>query len=89
MRTLRPTTKYGRDLRRQKRRNKDLAKIDAAIETLQEFGELPATYRPHKLSGDLAGVWECHIEGDWLLLYEVTKDEVILIRTGTHADLFK
>jgi mRNA interferase YafQ len=34
-------------------------------------------------------VWECHIEADWLVLYDVTEDEVVLIRTGTHADLFR
>jgi len=51
-------------------------------------GELPAGYRAHKLSGEWKGVWECHIEPDWLLIYEVTANELVLIRTGTHRDLF-
>jgi mRNA interferase YafQ len=41
------------------------------------------------LTGEWGGVWECHIEPDWLLIYEVTDREVILIRTGTHSELFE
>jgi len=40
------------------------------------------------LSGEWKGVSECHIDPDWLLIYDVTPDEVLLIRTGTHSDLF-
>ena len=58
------------------------------VELLAEQGELPSAYRPHKLSGDWKGVWECHIDADWLLTYVVTEDEVFLLRTGTHKDLF-
>lgn len=58
------------------------------MELLAEHGALPAGYHPHQLSGDWKGVWECHIEEDWLLIYEVTDTEVILIRTGSHSDLF-
>jgi mRNA interferase YafQ len=89
MRFLRPTTAYKKDLKRQRRRGKALNKLTAAIELLQEAGELPRTYRPHKLSGNWAHVWECHIEPDWLLIYDVDDEEVQLIRTGTHADLFE
>jgi mRNA interferase YafQ len=55
---------------------------------LSENGELPEGYRPHILTGEWASVWECHIEADWLLIYQVTDDEVILLRTGTPSDLF-
>ena len=89
MRALRPTTKFGKDLKRQNRRGKDLTKLEAAIESLQRNGELPLTYRPHKLSGDWGGLWECHIESDWLLIYDVSDEDVLLIRTGTHSDLFE
>ena len=88
MRLLSPTTAYRRDVRRQARRGKDLDKLTAVIEELQETGELALAYRPHKLSGNWADVWECHIEPDWLLIYDVTEEEVQLIRTGTHSDLF-
>jgi mRNA interferase YafQ len=49
---------------------------------------LPPSYHPHRLSREWSGVWECHIEPDWLLIYAVTDREVILIRTGSHRDLF-
>jgi mRNA interferase YafQ len=60
----------------------------SAVEMLAENGELPAAYRPHRLSGEWKGVWECHIEADWLLIYTITITEVLLIRTGSHFDLF-
>jgi mRNA interferase YafQ len=44
--------------------------------------------RRRRRAAEWAGVWECHIEADWLLIYQVTDDEVILLRTGTHSDLF-
>ncbi len=88
MRALSPTTKYRKDLKRQKKRGKDLAKLDAALRDLQQNGELRASYGPHKLSGEWNDLWECHIEPDWLLIYDVNDAEVQLIRTGTLSDLF-
>jgi mRNA interferase YafQ len=76
------------DLRRQKRRGKNIEDLIAAVELLAESGTLPPSYRPHRLSREWSGVWECHIEPDWLLIYAVTDREVILIRTGSHRDLF-
>lgn len=57
---------------------------------LQETGTLPERYRAHKLSGTFEGLWECHIKGDWLLIWQQNDTELILIMTdtGTHADLF-
>ena len=52
-------------------------------------GVLPSLLQPHRLTGDLNGLWECHIEPDWLLIYDVNDDEVLLVRTGTHSDLFE
>ena len=88
MRRLKQQSRFMADLRRQKRRGKDLEELIAVVEMLLEDGELSAAYRPHKLTGEWTGVWECHIEPDWLLIYNVTPNEVLLIRTGTHADLF-
>lgn len=79
---------FGADVKRQKRRGKDLEELLATIELLAEQGSLPPAYTPHRLSGEWSGVWECHIEPDWLLIYMVTDEEVLLIRTGTHDDLF-
>lgn len=88
MRRIREHTQFAADLRRQRRRGKDIEELIAAVELLAETGELPAAYRPHPLSGDWKGVLECHIEADWLLIYQATPDEITLIRTGTHHDLF-
>ena len=88
MRRIAQRQQFRDDLKRQKRRGKDIGELVAAVELLAEQGELPSPYRAHKLSGDWSGVLECHIEPDWLLIYSVTDDEVLLIRTGTHADLF-
>jgi mRNA interferase YafQ len=88
MRRIRQQSRFRTDLRRQKRRGCDLEELIAVVELLAEDGGLPAAYRPHRLTGEWKGVWECHIEPDWLLIYEVTPNEVLLIRTGTHSDLF-
>jgi mRNA interferase YafQ len=45
-------------------------------------------YRPHRLSGNWNRFWECHIEPDWLLIWDEDETALILVRTGTHADLF-
>ncbi|HEY5067233.1 MAG TPA: type II toxin-antitoxin system YafQ family toxin [Xanthobacteraceae bacterium] len=88
MRRVAQQKQFRNDVKRQKRRGKDVEELIAAIELLAEEGSIPTAYRPHKLSGEWRGVWECHIEPDWLLIYAVTDEEVLLIRTGTHADLF-
>jgi mRNA interferase YafQ len=64
--------------------------IVEAIHLLEATGSLPAKYRPHKLSGNLQGVWECHIEPDWLMTWNQNDTELTLLflRTGTHSDLF-
>jgi mRNA interferase YafQ len=88
MRRISQQRRFREDLRRQKRRGRNIEDLIEAVELLAEYGELPPAYRPHKLTGDWKGVWECHIEADWLLIYTVTNREVLLIRTGTHRDLF-
>ena len=81
---------FKRDYKLMKKRGADITLIRSAIEQLARDAQLPQQYRPHVLSGNLAGVWECHVLPDWLMLYEI-KDcirLVRLIRTGTHSDLF-
>jgi len=64
--------------------------IKEAMVLLAETGTLPATYHPHKLSGDYVGCWECHIKPDWLLVWEQNDTELVLLmtNTGTHSDIF-
>jgi mRNA interferase YafQ len=82
MRCITQRTQFRVDLRRQKRRGKDIEGVIAAVELLAQEGTLGAEYRPHRLRGEWKGVWECHIESDWLLIYQITRNEVLLIRTG-------
>ncbi len=88
--TINTTRQFDRALKKCIKRGYDLTKIKTVINILAEEGTLPPNYRPHKLSGNYAHVWECHISPDWLLLwtkndYELT---VLLIDTGTHSDIF-
>lgn len=78
-----------KDIERMLRRGKDAEKLLQIVGLLARDGTLPVQYRPHKLHGKHEGRWECHIENDWLLIYNVFPDHIILIRTGSHADLFE
>jgi mRNA interferase YafQ len=71
-----------------KKRGKDLSKLKEILDKIISGQELEAQYRDHVLVGQYRGTRECHIEPDWLLIYEIAQNEVVLIRTGTHADLF-
>ena len=63
-------------------------KLCTVVELLLSGESLPSRYRPHRLSGNWSHYWECHIEPDWLLVWNRGEDELILVRTGTHSDLF-
>jgi mRNA interferase YafQ len=58
------------------------------VKSLTKGKAFTAKHKSHPLKGKWRRKWDCHIEPDWLLIYEVTKDEVKLARTGTHSDLF-
>ena len=90
MYNIRPTTKFQKDLKRVKKRGFDISLLTAIIKKLAAGEPLPEKNRDHQLSGDYAGCRECHITPDWLLIYEVDGDELILYltRTGSHSDLF-
>ena len=77
-----------RDLKRIKKRGRDIEKLLAVVRLLARDGKLAAQYRPHKLGGEWQGLWECHIQQDWLLVYKVDESQVLLFRTGSHTDLF-
>jgi mRNA interferase YafQ len=71
-----------------RKRGKDLEKIKAVIDLLVAGEPLPTKNRDHKLGGDWIGRRDCHVEPDWILIYKLTEDELLLERTGTHSDLF-
>lgn len=84
------TNTFKKSLKRMKKRGYDMALFEEVSQLLQENGSLPAIYSPHKLSGKLAGFWECHIQSDWLLIWKQDNEELLLLYTdtGTHSDLF-
>jgi mRNA interferase YafQ len=89
--SLRPTTAFSRDLKRAGKRGCDLERLRDVIERLRVGADLEPRHRDHALSGDWKGWRDCHIEPDWLLIYRVDEDagELVLGRTGTHADLLE
>lgn len=84
------TRRFEKSLRKCIKRGLDVNKFKEVVAILATTGTLPAKFRPHKLSGQYSGAWECHIEPDWLLIWEQNNTELILlmIDTGTHSDLF-
>lgn len=90
MYAIRPTTKFQKDLKRIEKRGYNISLITEVIKKLANGEKLPEKNKDHNLSGDYAGCRECHITPDWLLIYEIADDELILYltRTGTHSDLF-
>jgi mRNA interferase YafQ len=79
---------FKRDVKLAERRGKDLAKLRELILLLVEGDTLPPRYKDHSLSGNWKHHRDCHIEPDWLLLYKIDGDDLHLVRTGTHSDLF-
>jgi len=82
------TNQFKRDYKRARKRSHDITKLANVIDQLVNGESLIAKHRDHALLGEYSDCRECHIEVDWLLMYKRTRDELILIRTGTHADLF-
>lgn len=90
MLTIKYQTAFKKDYKRIKKRGYDVRLLEKVIELLAAGKGLPAEYRDRALSGDYVGCRECHIAPDWLLVYEINGNEMILYltRTGTHSDLF-
>lgn len=90
MYTIATTNQFEKELKLCKKRGCNMALLQKVVSLLAETGTLPAKYRPHKLSGDYDNCWECHIKGDWLLIWLQNDNELTLlfINTGTHSDLF-
>jgi mRNA interferase YafQ len=89
MRFLRRDTEFKKDVKRLIRRGKNINKLKSIIESLMAAEELPARYKDHPLKGTLKDCRECHIEGDWLLIYRIEGNVLCLARTGSHSDLFE
>lgn len=82
------TAQFKHDVKKARKRGKDLAKLWAIVARLLQGQDLEPRHRRHKLTGEWAEFWECHVEPDRLLIWRETEEELILVRTGTHSDLF-
>jgi mRNA interferase YafQ len=87
---IRRTSQFKKDYKRSIKRGLAIDKLDKAIMQLANDGFLPLEYNDHSLIGDKNGLRECHIEPDWLLVYRIDHEilVLVLISTGTHSDLF-
>ena len=89
MRTFSRTNQFKKDVKLAGKRGKDLARLKAVLDLLIDGEPLPSQYKDHPLRGNFAGARDCHVGPDWVLIYVIVGDELRLLRTGTHADLFK
>ena len=89
MKQIFQTSQFKRDVKRLRKRGKDLDKLSQVIRVLAQDGTLEERHKDHALSGEWSGSRDCHIEPDWILIYRPEPDAVYLERSGSHSDLFK
>lgn len=90
MKKLRYTGQFKKDIKRYLNQPKKLKELNEALKFLENDIPLPQRYRKHNLSGEYEGCFECHIEGDFLLVwYDELNDTIALFRLGSHSELFK
>lgn len=87
---LRPTPTFRREYKLMKKRGKNMKLLENVLDTLLNEQPLPEKHQDHPLKGNYIGYRECHIQPDWLLIYKIEKEQLILVaaRTGSHSDLF-
>lgn len=85
------TNQFKKDLKLAKKQGKDIEKLFGIVEKLANRQPLEEKYRDHDLSGNYKGCRECHVEPDWLLIYEVLGEVLVLMlyRAGSHSELFR
>lgn len=83
------TSAFKKHLKQCRKRGLDMAALEEVISMLQRREELPEKYRDHALSGDRIGQRDCHIKPDWILIYRIREDVLVLqlLDTGSHSDL--
>lgn len=90
MKKLHPTTQFKKDYKRFRNNPKKLNKLMVVLNMLQSEIPISPEYYPHVLTGNYAGFMECHIEGDFLLIwFDNETDQIDLVRLGSHSELFK
>lgn len=90
MLTIKYHTMFKKDFKRIKKRGYDILRLEKIVELLANEVPLPEQFKDHNLSGNYNGFRECHIAPDWLLIYQINNNELVLVlsRTGSHSDLF-
>lgn len=89
MKELRFSTQYKKDAKRFRNQPKKMEKVAEILRKLRDEEPIPAINRPHMLSGDYAGCMECHVEGDFLLIWIDETEKIIgVLRLGSHSELF-
>ena len=89
MKQIQPTTQYRKDIKRYKNQPKKLEKLRKILLMLASEQPIPAEYKPHMLQGQYKGCMECHIQGDFLLVWlDETRNVIELVRLGSHSELF-
>jgi mRNA interferase YafQ len=88
---VKPSARFQKDIKRVEKRGYNLGYLTEIIKMLADGDSLPEKYRDHALTGAFVNCRECHIQSDWLLIYEITESDLILYltRTGSHSDLFR
>jgi len=90
MKQLHPTTQFKKDLKRYKNNPQKLEYLREVLNMLQKEQPIPEDYFPHPLYGNYKGCMECHINGDFLLIWiDKNTDIIELVRLGSHSELFK
>jgi len=89
MKRVSQTTQFARDIKKMRRRGKDLEKLKSIVTKLARDKWLEPKHRDHRLTGPWKNCRDCHIEPDWILIYSVDSQSFRLERTGSHSDLFK
>ena len=82
------SSKFKKDYKRCQKQGRDMQLLQNVISILSIPALLPPQNKDHALSGNYAGNRECNILSDWLLIYQIDGNELYLVRTGTHAELF-
>lgn len=83
------TTQFKRDSKLIQRQNRESKKLSDLVTLLLNGEKLDSKYRNHSLKGEYAKHRECHLEPDWLLIYRIKDEKLILVRTGSHSELFE
>lgn len=86
---VRHTKKFKKDYEKVQAQCKDLTKLESVVLALREGENLNKTLHSHQLKGEYKDCMECYIEPDWLLIYRIVEDKLVLVRTGSHSELFK